>query len=247
MTNVILFAVFAFLSPQQVGDILTTSDGPVHIHPVHHGSLVLEWNNLSIYIDPYGVAERYERFSKPDLILVTDIHQDHLDLATLNALKTKDATFIVPPAVAEQLPDELKRQSNVLKNGGQTEYKGIKIEALPMYNLPETEDSRHPKGRGNGYVFTIGDKRIYISGDTEDTPEMRALHNIDVAFVCMNLPYTMGVEEAASAVLEFKPKVVYPYHYRGQDGLSDIKKFEQLVKDNDRGIEVRLRDWYGKP
>ena len=114
-----------------------------------------------------------------------------------------------------------------------------------MYNLPETEDSRHPKSRGNGYVLNLGGKRLYISGDTEDIPEMRTLQDIDIAFVCMNLPYTMTVEQAASAVLEFKPNIVYPFHYRGKGGLADVEKFQQLVSE-DQEIEVRLRDWYSE-
>jgi L-ascorbate metabolism protein UlaG (beta-lactamase superfamily) len=113
-----------------------------------------------------------------------------------------------------------------------------------MYNLPETPESRHPKGRGNGYVLTFGNKKVYLSGDTSGIQEMRSLKNIDVAFVCMNLPYTMDVDEAASAVIDFKPKVVYPYHYRGQNGLNDTEKFRKLVNEGNKNIEVRLRNWY---
>jgi L-ascorbate metabolism protein UlaG (beta-lactamase superfamily) len=113
-----------------------------------------------------------------------------------------------------------------------------------MYNLPETEDSRHPKGRGNGYVINLGGKSVYFSGDTEDIPEMRSLKNIDIAFVCMNLPFTMDVEQAAHAVLAFKPKIVYPYHYRGQNGLSDVEIFKKAVNAGNNKIDVRLRNWY---
>jgi L-ascorbate metabolism protein UlaG (beta-lactamase superfamily) len=113
-----------------------------------------------------------------------------------------------------------------------------------MYNLPEEADSRHTKGRGNGYVLTLGGKRIYLSGDTDDILEMRALKNIDIAFVCMNQPFTMTIHEASSAVLEFKPKVIYPFHYRGQSGLSNVEEFQKIVKDSNPAIEVRLRNWY---
>lgn len=113
-----------------------------------------------------------------------------------------------------------------------------------MYNLPENADSRHTKGRGNGYVINFGGKNVYISGDTEDILEMRHLKNIDVAFVCMNLPYTMDINQAASAVLEFKPKIVYPYHYRGQEGLADVNAFRQRVNEGNKNIEVRLVNWY---
>src|SRR6185436_1926633 len=150
--------------------------------------------------------------------------------------KTK---IVVPKAVADQLPAELKSKAIVIANGEKKEVQGVAIEAVPMYNLTEDRLKFHTKGRGNGYVVTVGGKRVYISGDTEDIPEMRALKNIDVAFICMNLPYTMTEEQAASAVREFKPKIVYPYHYRG----SDAGKFEKLV-GSDSGIEVRLRDWY---
>ena len=134
----------------------------------------------------------------------------------------------------------------MLNNGKSTFQSGIAITAVAMYNLPETEDSKHSKGRGNGYLLEFGGKRVYISGDTEDIAEMRSLKNIDVAFVCMNLPYTMDINQAASAVLEFKPKIVYPYHYRGKDGLSDTDTFKKLVKEGDAALEVRLRNWYAE-
>ena len=127
----------------------------------------------------------------------------------------------------------------MLANGETKSVAGVSIEAVPMYNLTADRLKYHNKGRGNGYVVMVGGKRVYISGDTEDIPEMRALKNIDVAFICMNLPYTMTEEQAASAVREFKPKIVYPFHYRG----SDVEKFKRLVGE-DSGVEVRLRDWY---
>jgi L-ascorbate metabolism protein UlaG (beta-lactamase superfamily) len=159
-------------------------------------------------------------------------------------LDTKNAHWVVPQAVADQLPEDMAENITVIGNGEHEKILGISIEAVPMYNLPETADSRHPKGRGNGYVLTLDNKRIYISGDTEDIPEMRALENIDVAFVCMNLPYTMDINQAASAVLEFKPKIVYPYHYRGQGGLADVNSFRALVKGENSSIDVRLKNWY---
>ena len=132
----------------------------------------------------------------------------------------------------------------MVNNGGSHEEMGIQIQAIPMYNLPESPDEKHVKGRGNGYVLTMGDKRIYISGDTEDIPEMRALKDIDIAFVCMNLPYTMDINQAASAVLEFEPSVIYPYHYRGRPDISDTEAFKALVDAGSKDIEVRLRNWY---
>jgi L-ascorbate metabolism protein UlaG (beta-lactamase superfamily) len=188
-------------------------------------------------VDPVGGASRFH--TTPNLILVTDIHGDHLNAETLKGLAKEKTQIVVPQAVAEKLPSDLKSKLIILSNGQKQEIQGVTIEAVPMYNLTQDRLKYHSKGRGNGYVVTLGGKRIYISGDTEDIPEMRALKNIDVAFVCMNLPYTMTVEQAASAVKEFKPKIVYPYHYRG----SDTEKFKQLVGP-DSGVEVRLRDWY---
>ena len=225
-------------------DELKTGSGPVSIQPITHGSLVLSWNKMTIYIDPYGGGQLYQGIAAPDLILITDIHGDHLNPETLAAIETSKAMIIAPQAVVDQLPDNLKSKASVLANGSHVEKSGIDILALPMYNLPDDKDSRHSKGRGNGYVLTIGGKRIYISGDTEDIPEMRSLKNIDVAFVCMNLPYTMDINQASSAVLEFKPKVVYPYHYRGQGGLADVEGFKKLVNAGSSSIEVRLRNWY---
>lgn len=225
-------------------ETVAVQSSAVKIHPVHHSALVLEWNSLTVYVDPHDGAERFKGFAPPDLILITDIHGDHMDPKTLVALDRSGAGITAPQAVVEQLPQDLKAITSVLANGARTEVKGIGVEAVPMYNMPDPNDPRHPKGRGNGYVLTLGGERIYISGDTEDIPEMRALRDIDVAFVCMNLPYTMTVEQAASGVLAFKPRVVYPYHYRGKEEMSDVQRFKRLVNEGDPKIEVRLVDWY---
>ena len=218
-------------------DRLPAEHGDIQIHPLNHATFTLEWNGKKIFVDPAGGAARFQ--GTPDLILVTDIHGDHLNIDTLKALAHENTKIVAPQAVATQLPAELKSKTVVLANGENKEVQGISLEAVPMYNLTQDRLKYHSKGRGNGYVLTLGGKRIYISGDTEDIPEMRALKNIDVAFVCMNLPYTMTVEQAASAVKEFKPKIIYPYHYRG----SDTEKFKKLVGE-DSGVDVRLRDWY---
>ena len=154
------------------------------------------------------------------------------------------SVLVVPKAVADQLPENLKGKAVVLDNGKNIVQLGITISAIPMYNLPEDADSRHTKGRGNGYILNLESKLIYLSGDTEDVPEMRNLKNIDVAFVCMNLPYTMDINQASDAVLQFKPKVVYPYHYRGQAGLNDVEGFKKLVNAANPAIDVRLKNWY---
>jgi L-ascorbate metabolism protein UlaG (beta-lactamase superfamily) len=152
--------------------------------------------------------------------------------------------LIVPQAVKDLLPPDLASRAKVLKNGETITESGFQILAVPMYNLPEVADSRHAKGRGNGYVIERDGSRLYVAGDTAGIPEMRTLKNIDIALVPMNLPYTMSVEEAASAVLEFKPKKVYPYHYRGQNGLSDVSRFKELVNAGDPAVEVVLLEWY---
>jgi len=221
------------------GDHVATSDGDLIIHPINHATFVMSWKDRAIYVDPVGTAKRFDGLPKPDLILVTDIHGDHLSPETLEVVADAKTTIVAPSAVAEKLSEKMRKQTTVLPNGETKSVAGVSIEAVPMYNLTADRLKYHNKGRGNGYVVTVGGKRVYISGDTEDIPEMRALKNIDVAFVCMNLPYTMTEEQAASAVREFKPKIVYPYHYRG----SDVEKFKKLVGD-DSGVEVRLRDWY---
>jgi L-ascorbate metabolism protein UlaG (beta-lactamase superfamily) len=221
-------------------DAIKAEQGEIQIHPINHATFAMSWNGKWIFVDPVGGAERFNSLNAtPDIILVTDIHGDHFHAPTLKELAQPKTKIIAPQAVASQFPAELKAKAVIMANGDKREIEGISIEAVPMYNLTPERLKFHNKGRGNGYVVTLGGKRIYISGDTEDIPEMRALKNIDVAFVCMNLPYTMTVEQAASAVKEFKPKIVYPYHYRD----SDTAKFKQLVGENS-GIEVRLRDWY---
>ena len=216
----------------------------VAIIPISHATAVLQWKDITIYVDPVGGAEAFKGQELPDLILITDIHGDHFNLETLEALNTEKAKIMMPQAVADKMPDNFTPQIDVLNNGDTKERYGINIEAIPMYNLREEAKDFHTKGRGNGYVLDMGDERLYISGDTEDIPEMRSLENIDIAFVCMNLPYTMTEESAAEAVLEFKPKQVYPYHYRGKPDVSDVAKFKELVNSGDSDIEVVQLDWY---
>ncbi|MCI1186927.1 MBL fold metallo-hydrolase [Hymenobacter sp. DH14] len=225
-------------------DQIATKKGPLTVQPITHGSVVFTWNGKTIYVDPYGGAEAYAGLAAPDVILITDIHGDHLDPKTLAGLSVGKALMVVPKAVAEKLPAEYKAQVRILNNGQKLDTLGMSVAAIPMYNLPEAPDAPHIKGRGNGYVLGLGGKNVYLSGDTEDTAEMRALKNIDVAFVCMNLPYTMDVNQAAQGVLAFKPSIVYPYHYRGQNGLSDVASFKQQVNAGNKKIDVRLRNWY---
>lgn len=222
-------------------DEIETRMGALAIQPIQHGTVAFTWNDLTIYVDPFGGGAAFEGISPPDMIVITDIHGDHMNTETLGAIATSGAVMVVPKAVAEALPENFKNNLVVIANGDSVSRLGVGIRAIPMYNLPETADSRHPKGRGNGYILTFAERDVYISGDTEDIPEMRALKNIDVAFVCMNGP-TMDINQAASAVLDFKPAIVYPFHHRG----SDIERFRQLVNAGNPAIEVRIRNWYPK-
>ena len=223
----------------QAADKIKTAKGDLIINRVKHGTVVFQWDGKTVFVDPVGGAAPVKQFGTPDVVLVTDIHGDHFNKDTLTAVVKEKTVVIAPEAVAALAPAGLKKSITTMANGKSVEKAGIKVEAVPMYNLTPTRLRFHNKGRGNGYVMTFGGKRVYVSGDTEDIPEMRALKKIDVAFVCMNLPYTMTPEQAADAVREFKPKTVYPYHYRG----SDTAKFKKLVGD---ASGVRLRDWYGK-
>ena len=246
MKNITLSLLFcltiAFANAQRPdADHEKVKGGELTIQPITHATLVLSYAGKNIYVDPTGGAAAFTGLAAPDMIIITDIHGDHLDPKTIDAVNTNHAIIVVPQAVADKLPATTdKTKLVILKNGDKSTQMGINIEAIPMYNLPESPTAAHTKGRGNGYVLTIGGKNVYLSGDTADIPEMRNLKNIDIAFVCMNLPYTMDVATAASGVLAFKPKVVYPYHYRGQD----TEKFKALVNTGDAKIDVRLRNWY---
>lgn len=215
-------------------DTLTTSAGAVTIHPVNHATLRLDIAGKTVWIDPTAKGDLSG--PKADVVLITDVHQDHHDPAGLDAVRRPDSVIVAPRAVADKIPGAV-----ALANGESKDLGFLRVEAIPMYNLtrgPEAGKLYHDKGRGNGYVLTIGERRIYVSGDTECTPEMKALKDIDIAFVCMNLPYTMPPAEAAECVAAFKPKVVYPYHYRD----SNLDELDRGLAGS--GVEVRRRDWY---
>jgi L-ascorbate metabolism protein UlaG (beta-lactamase superfamily) len=216
-------------------DTIPTTDGALKITPIQHASLMLEFKNKVIYVDPS--QGDYSGLPKADVILITDIHGDHMDTGKVKELRKGSTVIITPAAVAKTVTE-----ATVINNGDNKAIAGIQVEAVPMYNLvrgPSQGKLFHDKGRGNGYVLTLGGKRVYISGDTECIPEMKALKSIDVAFVCMNLPYTMTPQEAAECVRAFKPKIVYPYHYRD----SDLNAFTNALR-SEKGVEVRLRKWY---
>ena len=212
--------------------------------PISHATAVLTFNKEVVYIDPTGGAEAFSNFQKPNYIIITDIHGDHMDTKTLEALDLTATKIIAPKAVAVKIAAIKALEIISINNGEKKSFTSFDLEAIPMYNLRKEALKFHSKGRGNGYVFTIHKERIYFSGDTEDIPEMRALKNIDKAFVCMNLPYTMDIESAADAVLAFQPKQVFPYHYRGTNGLSDVAEFKEIINKKDRSIEVVQWNWY---
>lgn len=234
------FCLTAFLTTVRAQDNIDD----MRIYPIEHATFTIEWKGKTLLFDPSTDKEKLKKLKSPDLILITDIHGDHFNLSSLKNIDLTKSTLIVPPVVAEQLTDDLRKKAYIMKNGEMADLKDIKIEAIPMYNLPESADAFHTKGRGNGYVITLDGKRIYVSGDTEDIPEMRSLQDINIAFICMNLPYTMTIKQAAEATLTFKPQIVYPYHYKGQNGKSDIFSYKQLVNEKDPSIKVIIRDWY---
>jgi L-ascorbate metabolism protein UlaG (beta-lactamase superfamily) len=217
-------------------DTIPASGGDITITPINHATLQIAHGQDVIDVDPVAQAN-FGTLPAPTIILVTDIHGDHLDPATIAKLKKDTTTVVAPAAAAGKLQGAV-----VIANGETKTVNGVGLEAVPMYNLqrgPSPGQLFHDKGRGNGYVVTLGGKRLYIAGDTECTPEMKALKDIDVAFVPMNLPYTMPPSEAAECVKAFKPKIVYPYHYRGQN----LDEFASALKGS--GVDVRIRDWYG--
>ena len=215
-------------------DKISTSVGIVEMHYIGHGSLMFKVNGFVIYIDPVRSSGNYDFLPKADIILVTHEHYDHLDVELINDLKEPGTLVFCNENSTKQVSWAM-----AMKAGDRQEINNIIIEAIPAYNIiNESAPGQpfHPKGTGIGYLLTIGGKRFYIAGDTENTPEMKALSNIDVAFLPMNLPYTMTPEMVADAVLAFKPKILYPYHF----GETETDKIVQLLKDTD--ISVRIRN-----
>jgi L-ascorbate metabolism protein UlaG (beta-lactamase superfamily) len=213
-----------------------TSAGMLRLTPIQHASLMIQAGGKVLYVDP--AQGSYDGLPAADYILISHIHGDHMAPAIVTKLSKPGTVILAPKTVADSVTG-----STVISNGGSKTLGPFTVDAVPAYNLkrgPSAGEFYHPKGRDNGYVVTYGGKRFYFSADTEGIPEMRALKNIDVAFVCMNLPYTMTPEEAADAVRAFHPAIVYPYHYRN----SDLAVFTRALAGT--GIEVRQRDWYAK-
>lgn len=230
----ISFSSWMFAQQPFETDTFSTAAGDLKITFIGHGSLLFNYNNKNIYIDPYSALADYSKLPKADLILITHEHRDHLDPKALHSIQTKKTELIVTKIVAKSV-----KNKKIMKNGDTRKTLGLKIEAVPAYNLIHKRPNGqpyHPKGIGNGYIITFGDKRIYIAGDTENIPEIKALKDIDIAFLPMNLPYTMTPEMVAEAAQSFQPKILYPYHY----GDTDPQKLVTLLKSQ-KNIEVRIR------
>jgi L-ascorbate metabolism protein UlaG (beta-lactamase superfamily) len=223
-------------APNRATTTLATSAGDLRITAIQHGTVMFEHGGLTWIVDPWSKGN-LAGLPKADVLLLTDIHPDHFDPPGIDAVRKEETTVVAPASVSSQL-----HRSETIANGETQEIRGVTVEAIPMYNLvrgPNDKEKFHTKGRGNGYVLTFGGKRVYVSGDTECTPEMKALKNIDVAFVCMNLPYTMPPAEVATCVKAFRPKVLIPYHYRGQD----VAELQAALKGQ-KGIELRAMEFY---
>ena len=216
-------------------DTIKTSSGDLQIIFIGHATLAFRYGNLVVYVDPVSQYADFATLVKADIVLVTHEHGDHLDPKAIQALRSEKTVVVGTAKCTPQVPGML-----TMTNGDSRTVQGLRIEAVPAYNIVNkrpTGEPFHPKGEGNGYVITFGDKRVYVAGDTENTAEMKALRNIDVAFLPMNLPYTMTPEMVADAAKAFAPKILYPYHY----GNTDTARLTALLAGTP-GIEVRIRN-----
>lgn len=221
---------------QDVSNTVATSNGDITIHPVSHASLILEWDGKAIYLDPVGGGDLYASHPAPSAILITHGHGDHFDVPTLEAI-AGDVPLITTQEVFDKLPDGLKANATVLRNGDSGEIVGVPVRAIAAHNTTEDRMNFHPVGVGNGYVLTFADKQVYVAGDTEPTEDMLGLTDIAVAFLPMNLPFTMTPAQALEAANTFKPAILYPYHY----GDSDLSPLQTGLAE---AIELRLAKWY---
>ena len=231
---ILVFTLPAFAQGKYETDIVKTSAGDLEITFIGHGTLMFRVGGKVIHIDPFGMLADYSKLPGADIILVTHDHFDHFDMKALKILSTEKTAVVLTKTCASRFKGGL-----IMNNGDMKTIQGIKIEAVPAYNIVHMRSPGrpfHPKGIGNGYVITIGGKRLYVAGDTENTPEMKGLKNIDIAFLPMNLPYTMTPEMVADAAKAFLPKVLYPYHC----GETNTSKIVNLLKDV-KGVEVRIR------
>lgn len=230
-----------------VYDIEAGSWKLVKVYPIWHATTVLQWGETTIYVDPAEPSDSYDWLESPDIIFITHLHWDHLKQDVLQELYEEWITVIVPESVNQELSAAMQEYTTVMGREITQNIDDFIVTTVPAYNIREEALNFHPEDRNdNWYIIEKDDFRVYFSWDSEDTPEMRALENIDVAFVSMNLPYTMSAESAASAVIEFAPKKVFPYHYRGKPDITDTQVFKNIVNESNPNIEVVLHDWYNK-
>ena len=224
-----------------VADTLATDHGPLLVHPFGHASLALVWQETVIMVDPVGGAQRYSGLPRPHLILVTHRHGDHFDADTVRDLAGEHTVVVTPQDVSESIP---ANDAVTLTHGESVAAHGVVVAAVPAYNRTDGRLEFHPRGRDNGYVVDFDGFRVYISGDTEDVPELAELGEVDAAFLCMNLPWTMSLAQAVRAARTIGPRVLYPYHFRNGDGtMTDLEELRRELAD-DETIEVRVLDWY---
>ena len=262
LTATLIAASLFAQAPATTDDAIPTANGNATIHPIGHASVQVTWNNKKVLIDPAPgggggggggggrgggggpapapapeVIAAFTGLGQPDLILITHSHGDHFNAAILTAVAGAKTVLGVPQSVYDGLPDPLKAKATIMANGDMSALAGIDVQAVPAYNVTPERLRNHPDGAGNGYVLNLGGKRLYFAGDTEETPELKVLANIDVAFIPMNLPFTQTPEAAVQWVKDFKPKIVYPYHFSN----GDISSFVSSVGT---ASEVRVRKWY---
>jgi len=235
----LILSVLAMASPSVASgfekDIIKTSAGDLEITFIGHGTLMFSFQGKTLHVDPVGMYADYTILPKADIVFITHEHRDHLDPSALGHIRTEKTTVVLTETCAGKVSGGL-----IMKNGDVKTVDGFRVEAVPAYNIVHLRSPGvpfHPKGVGNGYVINFGDKKVYVAGDTENTPEMKSLRNIDIAFLPMNLPYTMTPEMVADAAGAMKPKILYPYHF----GNTDTSKLVELMKDTP-GVEVRIRN-----
>jgi L-ascorbate metabolism protein UlaG (beta-lactamase superfamily) len=232
VVSAIIFAAAVSAAFAQSVDTIDTSAGPLDLHFLGHGSLMLDFAGTIVHVDPVSREADYQSLPRADMVLITHEHGDHLDPGALSAVRTSSTVVVANPSSAAKVDG-----ARSLSNRESFTYMGIAVRAVPAYNTTEGRERFHPKGRDNGYVLTFGDTRVYIAGDTEDTPEMKALRNIDVAFLPMNQPYTMTPDQVAAAARAFRPRILYPYHYGDTDPQALVGLLAQ-----EQDIDVRVRD-----
>lgn len=238
MKNIMAAFVFILCSVSLVNaqkfepDVYNTSQGKLGIYFIGHGSLMFEFNGKVIHVDPWSKLTDYTKLPKADLIFITHQHGDHFDTTAIAQITKKNTVLVLNSGLYETV-----NMGEVMKNGDFKIFEGIRVEAVPAYNITSGREKFHPKGRDNGYVFNFGNRKVYVAGDTENIPEMVFLKNINIAFLPMNQPYTMLPEQVIDAVDKFKPKVLYPYHY----GDTDVSKLKTLMAQQPQ-TEMKLKE-----